>query len=105
MQYRDAVPRYFCTAVLPNSDNLSYKVVIANSVVLFSVKPNCEGVRMQFLVINLVILFSKMFSNNFFKNTTDSREIDRNSSRKVGNVFFFRDRNDTSYFKIIWKSL
>ena len=61
-------------------------MVIANSVELFSVKPNCEGVRMQFLVINLVILLSIFFSTNL--ENSHSREIDRNSSRKVGDVFF-----------------
>ena len=61
-------------------------MVIANSVELFSVKPNCEGVRMQFLVINLVILLSRIFSNNL--ENTDSREIGRNSSSEVGDIFF-----------------
>ena len=61
-------------------------MVIANSVELFSVKPNCEGVRMQFLVINLVILLSKIFSNNL--ENSDNREIGRNSSSEVGDVFF-----------------
>ena len=61
--------------------------MIANSVELFSVKPNCEGVRMQFLVIIiLIILLSRIFSNNL--ENTDSREIGRNSSSEVGDVFF-----------------
>ena len=41
---------------------------------------------MKFLVIKLVILLSRIFSNNL-KNT-DSREIGRNSSSKVRDVFF-----------------
>ena len=61
-------------------------MVTANSVELFSVRPNCEGVRMQFLVINLVILRLRIFSNNL--ENTDSREIGRNSSSEVGDVFF-----------------
>ena len=75
--------------------------MIASSVELFPVIPNCEGVRMQFLVINLVILFSRIFSNNL--ENTDSREIGRNSSSEVGDLFF-RNRNNTSYFEIIWKN-
>ena len=61
-------------------------MVIANSVELFSVKPNCERVRMQFLVINLAILLSRISSNNL--ENTDNREIGRNSSSEVGDVFF-----------------
>ena len=43
---------------------------------------------MQFLVINLqlVILLSRIFSNNL--ENADSREIGRNSSSEVGDVFF-----------------
>ena len=58
---------------------------MANALELFSVKLNCEGVRMQFLVINLVILLSRIFSINL--ENTDSREIGRNSSSEVGDVF------------------
>ena len=41
---------------------------------------------MQFLVINLVILLSRIFSNNL--ENTDCREIGRNSSSEVKDVFF-----------------
>ena len=49
------------------SSNLSYKVVMANSVELFLLKPYCEAVKISFLFRKFLILISINFSKSLEK--------------------------------------